>query len=104
MIVQYHPLTASDLNTAVSYYNRQRPGLGDEFRSEIDARALASDGNDLVDKMWWRINLREESIQRQKQLLHRHLLRHQSLIERVADETFQIRAVVFQTLRPGIGT
>jgi plasmid stabilization system protein ParE len=37
MIVQYHPLTASDLNSAVSYYNRQRPGLGDEFRSEIYA-------------------------------------------------------------------
>lgn len=37
MIVRYHPLTASDLNRAVSYYNRQRPGLGDEFRSEIYA-------------------------------------------------------------------
>lgn len=37
MIVQYHPLTASDLNSAISYYNRQRPGLGDEFRSEIYA-------------------------------------------------------------------
>ena len=37
MIVQYHPLTASDLNSAVSYYNRQRPALGDEFRSEIYA-------------------------------------------------------------------
>ena len=37
MIVDYHPLTVSDLNSAVSYYNRQRPGLGDEFRSEIYA-------------------------------------------------------------------
>ena len=35
MIVQYHPLTASDLNSAVSYYNRQRLGLGDEFRLEV---------------------------------------------------------------------
>jgi plasmid stabilization system protein ParE len=35
MIVEYHPLTASDLNRAVSFYNRQRQGLGDEFRSEV---------------------------------------------------------------------
>jgi len=37
MIVQYHPLTASDLNNAVSFYNRQRPGLGDELRVEVHA-------------------------------------------------------------------
>jgi toxin ParE1/3/4 len=37
MIVQYHPLTASDLDSAVSYYNQQRPGLGEEFRSEVYA-------------------------------------------------------------------
>jgi len=37
MIVQYHPLTVSDLNRAVSYYNRQRLGLGDEFRVEVYA-------------------------------------------------------------------
>ncbi len=37
MIVDYHPLTASDLNSAVSYYNRQRPGLGDEIRVEVYA-------------------------------------------------------------------
>jgi len=35
MTVEYHPLTVSDLNNAVSYYNRQRPGLGDELRSEV---------------------------------------------------------------------
>ena len=37
MILEYHPLTASDLNRAVAYYNRRRSGLGDEFRSEIYA-------------------------------------------------------------------
>ena len=37
MIVQYHPLTTSDLNSAVSYYHRQRPGLGDELRVEAYA-------------------------------------------------------------------
>jgi plasmid stabilization system protein ParE len=37
MIVDYHPLTAPDLNNAATYYNRQRPGLGDEFRSEVYA-------------------------------------------------------------------
>ena len=43
MIVQYHPLTATDLNSAVSYYNRQRPALGDEFRSEIYATSTEFD-------------------------------------------------------------
>ena len=37
MIVEYHPLTASDLNSAVSYYNLQRLGLGEEFRTEVHA-------------------------------------------------------------------
>jgi hypothetical protein len=37
MIVQYNPLTATDLNSAVSYYNRQCPALGDELRSEVYA-------------------------------------------------------------------
>ena len=37
MIVDYHPLTVSDLNSAAAYYNRQRPNLGTEFRSEIYA-------------------------------------------------------------------
>ena len=35
MKVEYHPLTASDLNNAVTYYDRQRAGLGDELRSEV---------------------------------------------------------------------
>jgi plasmid stabilization system protein ParE len=37
MILEYHPLTVSDLNNAISYYNQQRAGLGEEFRSEIHA-------------------------------------------------------------------
>lgn len=37
MKVEYHPLTISDLNNAVTYYNQQRTGLGDEFRSEVYA-------------------------------------------------------------------
>ena len=37
MKVEYHPLTASDLNSAIAYYNQQRAGLGDEFRSEVYA-------------------------------------------------------------------
>ena len=35
MIVEYHPLSVSDLNRAVSYYNRQRQGLGEELRAEV---------------------------------------------------------------------
>jgi hypothetical protein len=37
MTVEYHPLTVSDLNNAVTYYNQQRADLGDEFRSEVFA-------------------------------------------------------------------
>lgn len=37
MIVDYHPRTVSDLNNAAGYYNGERPGLGDEFRSEVYA-------------------------------------------------------------------
>lgn len=37
MIVEYHPLTAIDFNNAISYYNRQRRNLGNEFRSEVYA-------------------------------------------------------------------
>ena len=37
MIVEYHPLTTADLNDAVTYYNRQQSGLGDEFRTELYA-------------------------------------------------------------------
>lgn len=37
MKVEYHPLTVTDLNTAIAYYNQQRDGLGADFRSEIYA-------------------------------------------------------------------
>ena len=37
MRVEYHPLTVSDLNNAVVYYNQQRAGLGDELRTEVYA-------------------------------------------------------------------
>jgi len=35
MRIEYHPLTTSDLNNAVVYFNRQRAGLGDELRTEV---------------------------------------------------------------------
>ncbi len=37
MRIEYHPLTASDLNNAVAFYNQHRAGLGNEFRSEVNA-------------------------------------------------------------------
>ncbi|OOO01140.1 MAG: hypothetical protein USCGTAYLOR_02661 [Chromatiales bacterium USCg_Taylor] len=37
MRVEYHPLTVSDLNDAVVYYNEQRAGLGEEFRFAVYA-------------------------------------------------------------------
>ena len=45
MRIEYHPLTTTDLNRAVAYYNRQKPGLGDELRTEVYAsieRVLAN--------------------------------------------------------------
>lgn len=35
--VEYHPLSVSDLNEAVAYYNQQREMLGDELRLEVYA-------------------------------------------------------------------
>ena len=37
MRVEYHPHTASDLNSAVDHYNGLRPGLGDALRLEVYA-------------------------------------------------------------------
>ena len=37
MKVEYHPLTASDLNEAAEHYNKQRQDLGKEFRAEVYA-------------------------------------------------------------------
>jgi len=37
MRVKYHPLTTTDLNSAVAFYNRKNPGLGDELRTEVYA-------------------------------------------------------------------
>jgi plasmid stabilization system protein ParE len=37
MRVEYHPLTVTDLNNAAAYYNQRRPGLGDEFRTEVNS-------------------------------------------------------------------
>ncbi|OGA55841.1 MAG: hypothetical protein A3F74_01875 [Betaproteobacteria bacterium RIFCSPLOWO2_12_FULL_62_58] len=45
MRVEYHPLTITDLNNAVAYYNQQRPGLGDEFRTEVHAAIERVCGN-----------------------------------------------------------
>lgn len=45
MRVEYHPLTTSDLNNAIAYYNRQQAGLGNELRAEVYAsieRVVAS--------------------------------------------------------------
>ena len=37
MKLEFHPSTAFDVNQAVSYYERQRPGLGSDLRGELDA-------------------------------------------------------------------
>jgi plasmid stabilization system protein ParE len=38
--VEFHPDAAQEANDAVDYYEGVRPGLGDDFRAELDA-ALA---------------------------------------------------------------
>jgi plasmid stabilization system protein ParE len=38
--VDFHPEAAREANEAVDYYDGMRPGLGDDFRSELEA-ALA---------------------------------------------------------------
>lgn len=35
MKLEYHPLSASDLNKAVGHYNKRQDGLGDELRVEV---------------------------------------------------------------------
>lgn len=35
MRVEYHPSTVTDLNRAIEFYNRQRPGLGAECRDAV---------------------------------------------------------------------
>jgi toxin ParE1/3/4 len=35
-IVEYEPLVARDLRRAVEWYERQRPGLSDDFRRAVD--------------------------------------------------------------------
>ncbi len=37
MRVKFYPLTVSDLNKAIACYNRQRPGFGESFRTEVYA-------------------------------------------------------------------
>ncbi len=38
--IDFHPDAAQEANDAVDYYDGLRPGLGDDFRAELDA-ALA---------------------------------------------------------------
>jgi len=45
MKVEYHPLTVSDLNNAIAYYNQLRAGLGAEFRSEVYAAIARARAN-----------------------------------------------------------
>ena len=33
----FHPDAAQEANDAVDYYDGARPGLGDDFRAELDA-------------------------------------------------------------------
>ena len=39
-VIDFHPDAAQEANDAVDYYDAIRPGLGDDFRVELDA-ALA---------------------------------------------------------------
>lgn len=47
MEVEYHPLTAGDLNAAIAHYNERRVGLGNALRAEVYAtiRRIAENPN-----------------------------------------------------------
>ena len=89
MKVEYHPLTTSDLNNAVAYYNSQQAGLGDELRTEVYAaieRVLASPTQFsvvsksirrcLVHRFPYAVLFRIESTETLRVLVIRHHRRH----------------------------
>jgi plasmid stabilization system protein ParE len=38
--VEFHPDAAEEVRDAVAYYDAKRPGLGDDFRAELEAAVL----------------------------------------------------------------
>jgi plasmid stabilization system protein ParE len=93
MIVQYHPLTASDLNRAVSYYNRQRRGLGDEFRLEVYATIARIFSNPL------QFAIVERDIRRG----FTHRFPYSILFRVVAEDTVRVLVIRHHRRRPSFG-
>ena len=93
MIVDYHPLTVSDLNRAVSYYNRQRPGLGDQFRVEVYAVI------DLVRSNPFQFPVVERDIRRG--FVHR--FPYAVLFRVVNDETIRVLVIRHHRRHPSFG-
>ena len=93
MIVEYHPLTASDLNRAVSYYNRQRQGLGEELRAEVYETIARIRSNPL------QFVIVERAIRRA--FVHR--FPYSVLFRVVNDETVRVLVIRHHRRRPGFG-
>ena len=93
MIVQYHPLTASDLNSAISYYNQQRAGLGEEFRSEVYATIESIRSNPLQSAIV------EHAIRR----CFVHRFPYAVLFRVVNDETLRVLVIRHHRRHPSFG-
>ena len=91
MIVEYHPLTASDLNRAVSYYKRQRPG--EELRAEVYETIALIRSNPL------QFVIVERAIRRA--FVHR--FPYSVLFRVVNDETVRVLVIRHHRRRPGFG-
>ena len=42
MIVEYHPAVEAEVDNARKYYDKELPGLGDEFVEEFERRSFVS--------------------------------------------------------------
>lgn len=87
------PLTASELNRSATYYNRQCPGLGDEFRSEIYAAI------DRVRSNPYQFPIVERDIRRG--FVHR--FPYSVLFRLVNDETIRVLVIRHHRRHPSFG-
>lgn len=93
MRVEYHPLTASDLNDAVAHYNERQAGLGNRFRSEVYIAI------DRIVENPRQFVVVEHNIRRC--LMHR--FPYSVLFRKVDDETIRVLVVRHHRQRPQFG-
>ena len=93
MRVEFHPQTETDLNSAISYYNELRPGLGDALRLEAYAT---------IDRIL--LNSRQYAIvERDIRRCFLHRFPYSVLFCRVNDELVRILAIRHHRRHPEFG-